>query len=209
MRFRSVVEFVSLWSPGEACKVGQFRERRVYLLRIFLSPASVFYGSIRRLKGRCRRLVAHEKFRLLVSCDGVSSRRYRSNLFSLLMSFNSECRSSSFRVMRVGLAEVIRRVVGAVITYRISGSVSGGSVWQCGPCSGSSYRVMKSHGFSSWAVSVGVRVAAAISRGVGGGVGWRACSSSDKSWCRRWSLPRIRLWATAAAISDLQKFKIC
>ncbi|WZZ75576.1 hypothetical protein YC2023_086946 [Brassica napus] len=28
---------------------------------------------------------------------------------------------------------------------------------------------MKSHGFSSWAVSVGVRVAAAISRGVGGG----------------------------------------
>ncbi|WZZ75575.1 hypothetical protein YC2023_086945 [Brassica napus] len=69
--------------------------RRVYLLRMFLSPASVFYGSIRRLKGRCRRLVAHEKFRLLVSCDGVSSRRYRSNLFSLLMSFNSECRSSS------------------------------------------------------------------------------------------------------------------
>ena len=26
MRFRSIVEFVSIWSPGEACKVGQFRE---------------------------------------------------------------------------------------------------------------------------------------------------------------------------------------
>nr|VDD52077.1 unnamed protein product [Brassica oleracea] len=95
MRFRSVVEFVSIWSPGEACKVGQFREsisfsvwrspvflsvrRRVNLLRMFLSPASVCYGSIRRLKGWCRRLVAREKFCLLVSCDGFSSRRYRSN----------------------------------------------------------------------------------------------------------------------------------
>ncbi|CAN6919543.1 unnamed protein product [Brassica oleracea var. botrytis] len=109
MRFRSVVEFVSIWSPGEACKVGQFREsisfsvwrspvflsvrRRVNLLRMFLSPASV--------------LVAREKFCLLVSCDGFSSRR----------------------VVRVGLAEVIRRVVGAMIAYRFLGSVSGGSVW--------------------------------------------------------------------------------
>ncbi|KAF3527698.1 hypothetical protein DY000_02042404 [Brassica cretica] len=88
----------------------------------------------------------------------------------LLLSFNPECRSSSSRVVRVGLAEVIRRVAGAVIAYRFLGSVSGGSVWQCGPCSGSSCRVMKSQGFSSWAVSFGGRVAAPISHGIGGGV---------------------------------------
>ncbi|KAH0923713.1 hypothetical protein HID58_023731, partial [Brassica napus] len=32
-------------------------------------------------------------------------------------------------VVRVGLAEVIRRVVGAVIAFRFSGCGSGGSVW--------------------------------------------------------------------------------
>ena len=45
-----------------------------------------------------------------------------------------------------------------------------------------------------------------------GGIVWGACSSNDKSWCRRWSLLRGGLWTAAAAISDLwplQKFKIC
>ncbi|KAF3523670.1 hypothetical protein F2Q69_00051283 [Brassica cretica] len=36
-----------------------------------------------------------------------------------------------------------------------------------------------------------------------GGIVLRACSSSDKSWCRRWRLPRGGLWTAAAAISDL------
>lgn len=75
--------------------------QRVNRLRMFLSPASVCYGSIRRLKARWKRLVAREKFCFLVSCDRVSPRRYRSSLFRLRLSLNPECRSSSLVVLVV------------------------------------------------------------------------------------------------------------
>ncbi|KAF2554269.1 hypothetical protein F2Q68_00035440 [Brassica cretica] len=120
MRFRSVVEFVSPWSPDKTCKVGQ---RRVNLLKTFLSPASVCHSFIRHLKERCRRLVAREKFCFLVSCDGSLPAGIVPALACLCGVCVGLLSLFSSRVVRVGLAEVIRRVVGAVIAYRFSDSV--------------------------------------------------------------------------------------
>ncbi|CAN6908970.1 unnamed protein product [Brassica oleracea] len=93
--------------------------RRVNLLKTFLSPASVCHDFIRHLKERCRRLVAREKFCFLVSCDGSLP----AGIVPALACLGGVCVGllslfSSRFVVRVGLAEVIRRVVGAVIAYR-------------------------------------------------------------------------------------------